>query len=127
MSAPPFSFRSRPTNAAPWPRWIAKAPSLVAESLARVRDPLGTWLRPGPAAPPGAVAARLAHALLPPVAADLPPAWLRADQRLSFTRTLAAVRRYRGALLADPAGTGKTWIGLAVAAALDRRPAVHVV
>ncbi|MGQ0702436.1 MAG: helicase-related protein, partial [Gemmatimonadales bacterium] len=42
-------------------------------------------------------------------------------------RTLAAVRRYRGALLADPAGTGKTWIGLAVAAALDRRPAVHVV
>ena len=34
---------------------------------------------------------------------------------------LAAIRRYRGALLADPVGSGKTYVALAVAAALNRR------
>jgi superfamily II DNA or RNA helicase len=33
--------------------------------------------------------------------------------------TLAAVRRYRGALLADPVGSGKTYIALAVASVLN--------
>lgn len=64
---------------------------------------------------------------MPPVAQDVPPAWLRTDQRLSFARALAAARRYGGALLADGVGTGKTFIGLAVAAALQPERAVHVV
>ena len=69
------------------------------------------------------MAAALARALLPPEAPADPPAWLRADQRLSFRRALAAVRRFGGALLADGVGTGKTYIALAVAAALEpRRP-----
>lgn len=88
-------------------------------------DPLPAWLRPGPAAPE-AVAAALARALLPPAAQDDPPSWLRTDQRLSFARALAAVRRYGGGLLADGVGTGKTFIGLAVAAALEPGRAVHV-
>lgn len=70
------------------------------------------------------MAAALARALLPPAADREPPQWLRADQQLSFRRALAAVQRYGGALLADPVGTGKTYIALAVAAALQPdRPA----
>jgi superfamily II DNA or RNA helicase len=90
-----------------------------------VQDPFAAWLWPGPAAPE-VVAAALARASLPPAASDHPPAWLRADQRLSFARALAAVRRYGGALLADGVGTGKTFIGLAVAAALEPGGAIQV-
>ncbi len=106
-----------------FPSWLARAPCLVAESLRAVRDPLAAWLTPPAAAAPEAVAAALARAMLPPAAAVDPPAWLRADQRLSFRRALAAVRRFGGALLADGVGTGKTYIALAVTAALEsRRP-----
>ncbi len=91
-----------------------------------MHDPLAAWLRPGPAAPPEAVAAALARALLPPVAEDAPPGWLRSDQQLSFGRALSAVRRHGGALLADGVGTGKTWIGLAVAGAVDPGRPIHV-
>src|SRR5258708_37370789 len=103
----------------PGPSWLPRAPSLVAEALAEVRDPLAAWLRAGPRAPPGAVAAALARALLPPVAGNEPPPWLRPDQGLSFRRALAAVRRHGGALLADPVGTGKTFIALPVAVTLQ--------
>ena len=89
-------------------------------------DPLAEWLRPGPVAAPERVAAALARALLPPVADDPPPAWLRTDQYLSFSRALAAIRRHGGALLADWVGTGKTFIGLAVARALDPGRPIHV-
>ena len=105
---------------------MADAPSLVAEALRGVQDPLAAWLRPGPIASPERVAAALARALLPPAAHDLPPDWLRPDQRLSFARALAALRRYGGALLADGVGTGKTFIGLAVAQALEPGHPIHV-
>ncbi len=92
-----------------------------------VRDPLIAWLKPGPAAPPEAVAAALARALLPPESDECPPHWLRTDQRLSFRRALEAVRRFNGVLLADGVGTGKTWVALAVAKVLEPRRAVQVV
>jgi superfamily II DNA or RNA helicase len=38
----------------------------------------------------------------------------------SFRRILAALRRFSGALLADPVGTGKTYVALAVAATINR-------
>jgi hypothetical protein len=91
-----------------------------------VRDPLSKWLRPGPPVAAESVAAALARALLPAVAVDKPPCWLRGDQGLSFGRALAAVRRYGGAVLADGVGTGKTFIALAVAAALEPGRAIHV-
>ena len=91
----------------------------MAEQLIEVRNPLAAWLRPPLPAPPRGVAAALARAMLPREAPDDPPAWLRADQRLSFRRLLGAVRRHRGALLADAVGSGKTYIALAVAAALE--------
>jgi hypothetical protein len=37
---------------------------------------------------------------------------------------LATLERYRGALLADPVGSGKTFVALAVAAAMNRGPTV---
>ncbi len=91
-------------------------------------DPLATALRPGPPARAAEVAAALARSLAPPEAAADPPAWLWPEQVAAFRRAVAAVRRYGGALLADPVGTGKTYIALAVAAALEpRRPAVCLV
>ena len=101
-----------------WPSWIAAAPSLVAEALVPVADPLPHWLRPGPVVDPAALASALSRALLPPLEDRAPPAWLRADQRLSFARALAAVRQHGGALLADSVGSGKSFIALAVALAL---------
>ena len=90
-----------------------------------MRDPLRLWLHPAPAAP-ALVAAALAQAMLPPAAEAPPPPWLRPDQRLSFGRALASARRYGGALLADAIGTGKSFIGLAVAQALAPGAAPHV-
>ena len=49
-----------------------------------------------------------------------PPDWLLPEQIPSFRRALAALRRYRGALLADPVGSGKTFVALAVARELNR-------
>ena len=101
----------------PW--WVAP-PTIVAEALTTVPEPLSTALRPGPAAPPASVVASIACNLNP--AEDLTPAprWLWESQRVSFRRALAAVCHYNGALLADPVGSGKTYIALAVAAALNR-------
>lgn len=110
-----------------WPGWLRHAPSLVAEGLNGVRDPLSQWLRPPAPAPALRVAAALARALLPPAAVQTPPGWLRPDQDLSFRRALAAVHRYNGALLADPVGTGKTYIALAVAATLQPSRPIQVV
>jgi hypothetical protein len=109
------------------PSWLARAPSLVAESLGGIRHPLEAWLRAGPPAPPSQVAAALARAMLPPEVPDQPPPWLRADQRLSFRRAVAAMRRHGGALLADGVGTGKTWIGLAAAATIEPGRPIYVI
>ncbi len=95
------------------------APRIVAEALAPVPDPLLTGLRPGPWATPEAVARALAHGLLPEEDPCPAPAWLLAGQVRSFRRVMAALRRYRGALLADPVGSGKTYVALAAAATLS--------
>ena len=84
-----------------------------------MREPLATALRPGPPAAAANVAAALARSLAPAEAADPPPDWLWPEQVLSFSRVLHAVRSYHGALLADPVGTGKTYIALAVAAVVN--------
>lgn len=91
---------------------------IVAEALAERHDPLAASLDPGPDQPFAAVRAALVTALLPPEAPDPPPGWLRPGQVRSFRRGLAALRAHQGALLADPVGSGKTWVALAVAQAL---------
>ena len=92
----------------------------MSEALAPVPDPMATALRPGGWMPPAQVARAMARLLAPHEDADAPPAWLRPEQRRSFRRALHAIRRFGGALLADPVGSGKTYVALAVAAALGR-------
>jgi hypothetical protein len=104
------------------------APAIVAEALAPVTHPVLTALRAGPWAEPAAVARALARELLPEEAPIAPPAWLLPEQVPSLRRVVAALRRYRGALLADPVGSGKTYVALAAAAALaPRQPATCLV
>jgi superfamily II DNA or RNA helicase len=100
-------------------RWTA-APSIIAEALVEVPDALLTVLRPGPLVPAAQVAAHLARSLGPVESPAQPPSWLLECQQPSFRRVLAAIQRYQGALLADPVGSGKTFIALAVAAELNR-------
>ncbi len=93
----------------------ASTPAIVAEALAAVPNPLQTGLRIGPPAPVAAVARSIARSLAPGEATDTPPTWLRPEQAAVFRRVLYAVDRFRGAVLADPVGTGKTYVALAVA------------
>ncbi len=92
-----------------------------------VAEPLVTVLRPGPVTSPARVAAALARSLAPGEAEDVPPAWLWPEQRGSFHKAIAAIRRHGGALLADPVGAGKTYVALAVAAACTRHPTACLV
>lgn len=97
---------------------------LVAEALQRMPDPLEAVLAAPAPVSPGAVRSAMARALLPPLASDDPPPWLRAGQVTSFRRTVAAARCHGGVLLAEPVGTGKTWIALAAAVRLADTPPV---
>jgi hypothetical protein len=72
----------------------------------------------GPVRSPEAVAARIAGLVSWPEAGDPPPGWLLPAQRSSFRRGLAAIRAYRGVLLTDPVGSGKTYVALAIALAV---------
>ena len=111
----------------PFVRWWTASPSIVAESLLGVPDALVTALHPGRPASGAAVAAALAASMAPPELAAEPPAWLLPEQGKSFRRVLAAIERYRGAVLADPVGSGKTFVALAVAARLNRGPTACLV
>ena len=89
-----------------------------------LRDPLAGILDPGPSAPPEAVARALAQSLAPPRASDRAPPWLDAAQADAFRILLHAVRSHGTALCADPVGSGKTYLALAVARALSPEPPV---
>ena len=91
----------------------------MADALATVPDLLQTVLVPGPAAPASAVCRAIARALAPAESDLQPPDWLLPEQVQQFRRALAALERHGGAMLADPVGSGKTWIALAVARALQ--------
>lgn len=99
-------------------RWTA-TPAIVAEALVGVSDPLVTALLPGPNATPRQVAGALGQSLAPLQDLAAPPHWLLPAQVPSFRRILAALNRYRGALLADPVGSGKTYVALAAASVLS--------
>lgn len=76
-------------------------------------------LAPGPAVAASSVARAIGQALGEPMASDHPPVWLDEGQAASFRRLLHLLRRYGVGLCADPVGSGKTYIALAVAQALD--------
>ncbi len=93
-------------------------PRIVAESLTEIGDPLATVLAPGPASDAAEVAQGIARSLAPLEARITPPSWLLPAQVDSFRRAVAALERHGGVLLADPIGSGKTFIALAIARAL---------
>ena len=97
------------------------APRIVAEALVAIADPLRTGLTAGPPAAAADVARALAASLLPAEQAVAPPHWLLPGQARSYRRAVAAIQRFGGALLAEPVGSGKTYVALAAAAALQRR------
>jgi len=97
----------------PWPHWSR----ILSEQLAPLPEPLACLLRAGAEAPPAAVAALGARALLDlrAVAPRPWPPWLAPHQIPAAERLLAMLRRYGGALLADAVGLGKSYVALAVA------------
>ncbi len=92
----------------------------MAESLQATDDAPLPAQRLAPASP-GAVARSLAQLACPVLANDGPPSWLRPAQVAPWRRLLGAVRQYRGAMLAEAPGSGKTWMALAAAKALARQ------
>lgn len=104
------------------PKWWAWAPRVVAEAL-RTLEPAGAvLLRPGPEAPPAEVARAIAAALAPPRAEHAAPEWLDVDQADAFRLLMHALQTDGAALCADPVGTGKTYLALAVARAIGGEP-----
>ncbi len=99
--------------------WRETVPTIVAESLRLTRS--APAFLPRDRGAPGDVAAALARAALPLQSSDPPPAWLLPHQGRSHARLLAALRRFGGALLAEPVGSGKTYTALAAASTLSGR------
>ena len=102
-------------------RW----PRIVAESLAGVAEPITTIGRRPVRATTAEVLAAADAAMSPGRARALPPAFLQPQQIDPWQRVHHALAHWGGALLAEPTGTGKTWIALGIAA-LERRPAVVI-
>jgi superfamily II DNA or RNA helicase len=94
---------------------------ILSEHLIPVPEPLTVALRPADEAPPRAVVALAARALLDRAAlAREPapwPAWLAPHQAPAAERLSAILARHGGALLADAVGLGKSYVALAVALA----------
>lgn len=92
-----------------------QVPIIVAESLVELADPLAAELDPGEFRTVREVVDNIRNALAPIEATVDPPPWLRPEQCAPFRRIVAALERHGTALLADPAGSGKSYIALAVA------------
>ena len=92
-------------------------PRIVAESLTALTEApaIGAWPSPAPLVE---VAAFAAETLVPPPAAPIPAPWFRDGQETTARRLVTVLARHGGALLADPVGSGKTFVSLAVAQAL---------
>ncbi len=82
---------------------------------------------PGPIGVASEIVRALAATIAPPAALDAPPPWLFPSQCHAYARALAALRRHRGVLLAEPTGSGKTYIALAVAWRWQRAAAACIV
>jgi superfamily II DNA or RNA helicase len=110
MTSSPMSLSSNSPTGVRWPR-------ILSEHLVPVAEPLAVALEPAGEAPPRAVVAAAARALLDstPVAPVAWPPWLAPHQIPGADRLTAIIARHGGALLADEVGLGKSYISLAVA------------
>ncbi len=94
---------------------------LGADSLGVVAEPLSTIMTRLGTGPTVDLHRAIAVAWRPTRADDQPPPYLRPEQLDSWRRLVAALRAYGTAVLADPIGTGKTWIAMAAASRLGSR------
>jgi len=101
-------------------------PRLVAESLRELREAPSAAAAPPTNFDVERAIAQVRAARMPGRSAVRPPAFLRPQQFDAWRRTMHALDVFRGALLLEAVGTGKTWVALAVAAH-ERRPAVAMV
>ncbi len=101
-------------------------PRIVAESLRRLDRAPGWHRSVATETGPAQALAAIRAAQRPSRSTDAAPEFLRPGQIDPWRRVMAALARWRGALLIEPVGTGKTWIALAVAAA-EARTAVAIV
>lgn len=93
-----------------------RSPKILSEQLVPLPAPAALLLEPGPVAAPGPVCREAARALLDLPATSPPaPAWLAPHQIPAFRRLSAILARYGGAVLADAAGMGKSYVALAIA------------
>jgi Helicase conserved C-terminal domain/SNF2-related domain len=98
-------------------RW----PRIVADALHDVAHPFLTaaaGFRPGTLADVGEA---IDSASAPERCAGIPPPFLLPHQIDSWRRVMFSLDVWRGAILTDRVGAGKTWIALAVAACSSRR------
>ncbi|MEP6589866.1 MAG: DEAD/DEAH box helicase [Gemmatimonadota bacterium] len=100
-------------------RW----PRIVAESLRAVREPIHTIGRAPVCSTPTDVLAMIHGATTPMRSPETPPSFLYPTQHDPWRRVTHALAHWGGALLAEPVGTGKSWIALAVATR-ERDPAL---
>lgn len=101
-------------------------PRLVAESLATLAELPATFAWPPPASA-REVAAFMARSLVPALAPALRLPWLRPGQETTARRLVTVLARHGAALLADPVGSGKTFVALAVAQALRQDAPVAII
>ena len=94
---------------------------IVAETLEQVKFPIDTILQPGPPRPAAAVARAMAAGLEPEEVSCPVPSWLRPGQGRALKRLIHAMMHFRGAILADPVGSGKTYVALAAAKVCNGR------
>lgn len=87
----------------------------MAESLVELDDPLAAELDPGERRAARDVLETIRSALAPVEAPVAAPSWLRPEQAAPFRRVVGALERHGTALLADPTGSGKSYIALAAA------------
>lgn len=89
---------------------------ILAETLETPTEPLALLVGPLVSVSPAAACQLAARALLDVTdAAPAAPPWLMPHQVRAFTRIVAVIERFGGAVLADAVGTGKSYVALAVA------------
>jgi hypothetical protein len=97
---------------------------LVAESLRVMPQPVGGSLPPADFAPGEPLRRQWRHAWQPLTCDALPPICLYPAQRPAWRRAIAAIDRFGGVIVAEPVGSGKTWLALATAIHYGESPLV---